>query len=150
MGIGAIVGLVFGGKGLNKALNKALKFTRSAKIASAAQIGRRVDELHGKLDDVAQGQRTTAIIRAWTGKGFVDVIAGSGDRGLDKKILGALNGEKPAPNIKGLDAEQNALAYIKEKGWKPYAGAASKPVCPWCQNEIFNEGGVWSERPRRP
>ena len=120
-------------------------YVRGAKIScstrAAAQLGERVTDLHGLLDEVAQGSRTTAIIRAWTGKEFKDVVAGSGERGLDRVIKSALQGsEHLAQNIKDLDAEANALAEIARMRWKPYAGASSRPVCPWCQNELFDSG----------
>jgi hypothetical protein len=118
----------------------ALRST-SKKIAAAAELLDRVTNLHGLLAKRAQNSRTTAIIRAWTGTEFRDVIAASGDRGLDARIENAVKGTaEVADNIKGLDAEQNALQYILDKGWTPYAGASSRPICPWCQNFIFDKG----------
>ena len=107
-----------------------------------AGIKDRVDTLHG-LNGGGSGYRTTAIIRALDHNGKeVDVVGWSGpaDKALNPKIVNALgnNGrnEIPAMAVDG-DAEVTALATIRANGWTPLGGAASRPVCPWCQNELF-------------
>ncbi len=107
----------------------------------AAQLKARVDQLHGLLAKGAQGRRSTAIVRAVDSDGAVhDVVGWSGDaaRGLDRRIREGLQaGEVMADKFNG-DAEMTALNYIQNQGWTPLAGAANRPVCPWCQNTLFD------------
>ncbi|MFB7222260.1 DNRLRE domain-containing protein [Streptomyces sp. NPDC056227] len=106
----------------------------------AKDLDKRVQELHGNLNKKAQSKRTTAMIRADKGDGtFVDVLASSGDRIVDPKIRNAMktDGSEILADVIPGDAEVSALAHIKKMGWTPVAGAANRPVCPWCQNELF-------------
>ena len=90
---------------------------------------------------------TFSVIAAERPDGMViDVISVSGRRRLTKRQKGLLfPWEVIAPPLsKGSpshDAEATGLAYIKKQGWKPLAGGASRPICPWCQNEILDAGG---------
>ncbi|MFF7213164.1 LamG-like jellyroll fold domain-containing protein [Streptomyces sp. NPDC008238] len=111
--------------------------------AIAAQLKSRVDELHGLLPKGAQGRRSTAIIRAIDTEGNpVDVVGWSTSEREPNRILdrlireGLQDGEVMADRVAG-DAETSALAHIKDKGWTPVAGAANRPICPWCQNSLF-------------
>ncbi|GAA1995739.1 polymorphic toxin-type HINT domain-containing protein [Catenulispora subtropica] len=108
--------------------------------AVAALTKARVDELHDKLAQGARGRRSTAIIQARDQNGkTVSVVGWSGDRTLDRRIRDALGPDEiPADRMAG-DAEATALDYIKRQGWTPIAGAANRPVCPWCQNALFDD-----------
>ncbi|MBM9509487.1 hypothetical protein ITX44_34055 [Streptomyces sp. KK5PA1] len=107
----------------------------------AAQLKSRVDDLHNLLPEGAQGRRSTAIIRAVDGDGnFHDVVGWSGGakRGLDRLIKeGLQDGEEMSDRVAG-DAETSALSHIRSQGWTPIAGASNRPVCPWCQNALFD------------
>ncbi len=99
----------------------------------AENLMKRAVQLHGLRSKGSQGYTTTAVIRARTPMGEVDVVAGSG-AGLARAQKNALNSngrppEVAATNIAGLHAEQNALVEIISNGWTPVAGGASRSVC---------------------
>ncbi|WP_134656329.1 DNRLRE domain-containing protein [Streptomyces sp. H23] len=111
------------------------------RASAAAALKARVDALHRLLPKSAQGRRSTAIIRAMDQEGTIhDVVGWSGDakRGLDRLIREGLQGnEEMADRVAG-DAETSALNHIRDRKWTPVAGAANRPVCPWCQNTLFD------------
>ncbi|MFI8421199.1 RHS repeat-associated core domain-containing protein [Streptomyces sp. NPDC085479] len=109
--------------------------------AIASALKARVDSLHKLLPKGAQGRRSTAIIRAVDSDGAVhDVVGWSGDatRALDRRIRDALQGSEVMADKFAGDAEVSALNFIRNQGWSPIAGAANRPVCPWCQNALFD------------
>lgn len=109
--------------------------------AIAAGLKSRVDALHKLLPEGAQGRRSTAIIRAMDGDGNMhDVVGWSGTakRGLDRLIREGLQGGEEMADRTAGDAETSALDHIRSKNWTPVAGAANRPVCPWCQNSLFD------------
>jgi hypothetical protein len=109
-------------------------------IAIADRLKSQVDLLHKLLPPSAQNRRSTAVIQAVDGNGNLhNVVGWSGARTLDPLIRNALgDGEVMADRMAG-DAEVSALNTIKDRGWTPIAGAANRPVCPWCQNTLFDD-----------
>ena len=108
--------------------------------AVAALTKARVDKLHDRLAPGARGRRSTALIQARDQDGkVVSVVGWSGDRTLDRRIVDALAGDEVAADRMAGDAEVSALDFIRRKGWTPIAGAANRPICPWCQNELFDD-----------
>jgi hypothetical protein len=98
----------------------------------------RVAEIHGELDPIAQGMRTTAVLRTQEG---TDILASGGEdlnpaqRALagPGDILGSLPGEH---------AEATALETAFKNGLPPWELAVSRPICPDCQEVIARSGGV--------
>jgi RHS repeat-associated protein len=111
----------------------------------ARKKARAIRDQHPRRE--ARNRQTFAVIAAERPDGtIVDVISVSGRRRLHQrqKELRFL-WEVVAPSLPkrspSHDAEVTGLEYIKKQGWKPLAGGASRPICPWCQNTIFDEGG---------
>ncbi len=112
----------------------------------------RAKELHDlRRDGTASGYfqwklGTTAIVRSKKvlpdgTVTYVDVVAANG-KGLTAAQKAALRGnEEEAVNFDDLHAEMNALKHAVDSKYEPLHGAASRNVCPWCENSIRDRGG---------
>lgn len=111
----------------------------------------RADYLHGLLPEGrSQNSYTVAVVRALDKQGKEVHVVGWSGPGAMRKIIrsevggsGSLTNEIMAAPLKGVTqyenhAERTALATIKENGWTPLGGAASRPVCPWCENSVVH------------
>lgn len=102
-----------------------------AVLVHNCKFSERASEIHSAEPSsyVRDRVSTVAVIRADTGRGTVDVVAGSGD-GLTASQMSAIRpGELVADNIPGAHAERNALLFINQMGWTPVAGGTSRNVC---------------------
>jgi hypothetical protein len=112
----------------------------------------RAKELHDlRRDGTATGYfqwklGTTAIVRTKRtmpdgSVKYVDVVAANGKGLTDAQRAALRPNEREAVNYDDLHAEMNALKHADDKGWEPLHGAASRNVCPWCENSIRDRGG---------
>lgn len=97
----------------------------------------RANQLHSVLDPIAQGMRTTTVVRAAT----VDVVA-AGGRDLTRAQLAALNSGEVAAELAGAHAEMTGLHKLVEMGLSPVALGVSREICPVCRLVIEASGGV--------
>lgn len=119
MGLQALTSLAAGGK--------------TASLASDAQ------EIHGALDPIAQGRRTTAVLSTKTG----EKIAASG--GVDpvpaqRGVVASLGAQ--SAKLSGAHAEITALNHAQKAGLAPDALAVTRPICPNCAAAIRVSGGT--------
>jgi hypothetical protein len=104
-------------------------------------------EIHSQLHPIAQGQRTTAIVRVMDKFGNVIDLVSSSEISLSKaqRLFLVQPCEVPVkgmPGSIGIHAEQRALEYARFMGYQPLEGAASRPICPGCAQQMFNAGAV--------
>ncbi|MBK8069004.1 MAG: hypothetical protein IPK27_15690 [Rhodanobacteraceae bacterium] len=105
--------------------------------AGVAQNARRVEEIHKRLDPIAQRQRTTARLEVKEGKA---VVAG-GKRDLTPAQRDSLTKNEIAARDPKLHAERTALKEAKEQGLSPSRMNATRDFCAECRREIENSGG---------
>ncbi|MDX1932452.1 MAG: polymorphic toxin-type HINT domain-containing protein [Capsulimonadales bacterium] len=97
------------------------------------------EEVHSVLPVGAQDYRTTAAVRAWTGKSFETVVASnrtylSRPQQAVAEAYGAI-----CASGKG-HAELTAIRYARSRGWKVISVAASRPICGECWVTIKDIG----------
>ena len=109
-----------------------------ARAARSALLADKVSEIHGALDPIAQGRRTTAVLSTDMG----DIAAG-GARDLTpaQRATAARVGATTAASP-GAHAEVTALEHARAMGARPDALAVSRPICPNCQQAIQQSGGT--------
>jgi RHS repeat-associated protein len=92
------------------------------------------------IDTIPWDRRTSAAVRALTSDlRIIDVYGSTIGFDSNQQKLIAKNKGIIAPSNLG-HAEINALAYVLAQGWGPIAGAASRGVCPECQNVLMDLG----------
>ena len=106
-------------------------------MSETERLAARVDEIHGVLDPIAQGQRTTAVMSTREG---VDVLAG-GARDLEPAQRALANEDDLLARLPGAHAEVTALNAASKAGLTPSQMAVSRVICPACQEVIWANGG---------
>lgn len=111
-------------------------------MARAQQIHRLAPNL------ITRRQTTIAVVDAVDDVGNVVRAVASSERALRAQQLAALvEGEIAVTGPIGIDAEIKALTAIQQLGLHPVSVAASRPICPQCQEYIQKigmilEGGI--------
>ncbi len=108
------------------------------RASKTARLAADVQEIHGALDPIAQGRRTTAVLETTDGT----KIAGGGARDLTpaQRAAAARVGAQTAKQA-GAHAEVTALEHAKSAGLRPDALAVSRPICAQCRAAIQSSGG---------
>ena len=114
--------------------SKASKAPDASKIA---ELAKRVDEVHGKLDSVEKRYRTTAVLETADGRRVV----GSGGRDLNRAQRGALLEGEIASKLPGEHAEITVLEEARKLGAQPGVLRTSRPFCDECRAAIEAAGG---------
>jgi RHS repeat-associated protein len=97
----------------------------------------RVAEVHGVLDPIAQGKRTTSLLRTDAG----DIVAGGAKRDLTPAQRAALKQGETSAKAPGVHAELTALGKAKAMGAKPESLVVTRPICANCASGIEDSGG---------
>lgn len=100
----------------------------------------RASELHGKLDPVAQTRRTTAVLSAEDANGKTSILVGSSRPTLSPGQRAALQPGETGVAGQG-HAEVTVVNAAISQGLKVKGVAASRPICPECQQVIKKAGG---------
>jgi hypothetical protein len=127
---GAAFGIWFGAA--SAADDAARVATQSTEALSA-----RANEIHGALDPIAQNSRTTAVMSTREGP---NIIAGGG-RDLSPAQRALANEGEILGKLPGAHAEVTAMDAAAKAGLTPAEIAASRPICPPCQQAIEASGG---------
>jgi hypothetical protein len=131
--VGVIQGLgSLGGKppGAGSAASTAATTAESSLAARASQI-------HGVLDEIAQTQRTTVVLRTSGG----DIVA-AGGRDLTPAQRALLTAHETPAKMPGTHAGVTALTHAERAGLTPEGMGVSRPICPDCVRTIQESGGV--------
>lgn len=104
---------------------------------AAKGVGARVEAVHGALDPIAAGRRTTAALD--TVEGTRVLAAGGRDLSPAQRALMA-PGEVAAKSP-GVHAEITALQHAEQHGLTPAEMAVSRAICPSCKAAIEQSGG---------
>jgi hypothetical protein len=141
--IGQVTGTVVSAlvtAGAAKVASAAVEGAEVGSAASDAALASRAAEIHGALDPIAQSMRTTAVASVTDAKGASSVLVGSSNTTLapaQRAVLGA--GETA---VRGAGhAEVTVVNAAKAQGMSVDAVAASRPICPTCQQVIKDAGG---------
>ncbi|WP_026096990.1 RHS repeat-associated core domain-containing protein [Ideonella sp. B508-1] len=121
---------------LAKALN-LLKEATSEGTTAAKGIGARVEAVHGALDPIAAGRRTTAALDTVEG---TRVLA-AGGRDLSPAQRALMESGEVAAKLPGAHAEVTALQHAAQNGLTPAQMAVSRTICPTCRAAIEQSGG---------
>jgi len=105
--------------------------------AGAAALSSRVSALHGALDPIAAGRRTTAALDTAEG---TRVLA-SGGRDLSPAQRALLGPGEVAARSPGAHAEITTLEHAAQNGLAPSQMAVSRTICPECRAAIERSGG---------
>jgi hypothetical protein len=97
----------------------------------------RARQVHGVLDQIAQAQRTTAVLDTSAGR----IVAGGGPDLTRAQRAALLEGEI-AGKLKDAHAEATALEAAAKRGLKPQSLAATRIICPQCAAAIEASGGT--------
>ena len=100
-------------------------------------LAERAAQIHGALDPIAQGMRTTAALETNAGR-----IIGGGGRDLIPAQRALLGPGEIAAQAPGADAEITVLAQAARMGATPFALAVTRTICPSCAAAIRASGGV--------
>ena len=92
------------------AITKAIR--EAADADEARRLGRRVEEVHGELDRIAQRKRTTVVMSTKEGS---DVVA-SGKRDLSPAQRAVLTGDEIPGKLPGEHGEVTALDSASKNG----------------------------------
>jgi hypothetical protein len=101
------------------------------------ELGARVDQVHGALDPIAAGRRTTAGLDTVEG---TRVLA-SGGRDLTPAQRALMAPGEAAAKLPGAHAEVTALQHAAQNGLTPAQMAVSRKICPACRAAIEQSGG---------
>ncbi|PKQ18861.1 MAG: hypothetical protein CVT66_11855 [Actinobacteria bacterium HGW-Actinobacteria-6] len=104
---------------------------------AAKGVGARVEAVHGALDPIAAGRRTTAALD--TVEGTRVLAAGGRDLSPAQRAL-MVPGEVGA-KLPGAHAEVTALQHAAQNGLTPAEMAVSRTICPTCRAAIEQSGG---------
>ncbi len=116
---------------------RALGFGAEAGTMAAKGIGARVEAVHGALDPIAAGRRTTAALD--TVEGTRVIAAGGRDLSPAQRALMAPG--EVAAKLPGAHAEVTALQHAAQNGLTPAQMAVSRTICPTCRAAIEQSGG---------
>jgi RHS repeat-associated protein len=105
--------------------------------AGAEGLAARASEVHGVLDERAQGGRTTAVLQTNLGN-----IVGGGKRDLDPVQRAMLEGGEISAKLKGAHAEITVLTKAEQLGATPLAIGTSRPFCDECRAELCARGAT--------
>ena len=159
--IGTLILSIGGKSGSKKAASNGVEKTGD-KIEDVSNIKsqdklevdleKRAKEVHGELDETAQRFRTTAATEAVDKDGNKVVIISSSEKRLTKKQRESLReGEiEGIDTVKKEHAEVTGINTAKEKGLTPTATAASRPICPTCQQTIKENNVVPKSPLKKP
>jgi RHS repeat-associated protein len=113
--------------------------TTEAPSASNEALASRANEIHGKLDPIAQTKRTTAVASVTDANGNSSIRVGSSANTLTPAQRAALlPGETP---VSGPGhAEVTVINAAQNLGMQVNAVAASRPICPDCAQAIQAAG----------
>ena len=114
-----------------------LAFDLQAASDGVPAIGARVGEIHGVLDPIAAGRRTTAALDTIEG---TRVLA-SGGRDLSPAQRALMAPGEVAAKLPGAHAEVTALQHAAQNGMTPAQMAVSRAICPACRTAIEQSGG---------
>jgi RHS repeat-associated protein len=122
-----------------KAAERGVEAARSVEVASQATkgIGAEVEAVHGALDPIAAGRRTTAVLD--TAEGIRVLAAGGRDLSPAQRALMAPG--EVAAKLPGAHAEVTALEHAAQNGLTPAQMAVSRTICPACRAAIEQSGG---------
>ena len=109
----------------------------AAEAAEEVGLATRAAQVHGALDPIAQGMRTTAALDTTAGR----IIAG-GARDLSPAQRAVLLPGEIAGKLPGAHAEITALGKAAELGATPQSMAVTRIICPQCAAAIEESGGV--------
>lgn len=104
---------------------------------AAKGIGARVEAVHGALDPIAAGRRTTAALD--TVEGTRVLAAGARDLSPAQRALMAPG--EVAAKLPGAHAEVTALQHAAQNGLTPAQMAVSRTICASCRAAIEQSGG---------
>ena len=104
---------------------------------STEALSARANEIHGALDPIAQNSRTTAVMST---REDPNIIAGGG-RDLSPTQRALANEGEILGKLPGAHAEVTAMDAAAKAGLTPAEIAASRPICPACQQAIEASGG---------
>ena len=100
-------------------------------------LAARAEEVHGKLDPIAQKQRTTAVLQTNEG-----TVVGGGKRDLTPAQRAALKPGETAAKAPAKHAEETVLENAKLSGAKPQNMAVTRTICQGCKKTIEASGGT--------
>jgi Cytidine and deoxycytidylate deaminase zinc-binding region len=100
-------------------------------------LAERAAQIHGALDPIAQGMRTTAVLETNAGR----IIAG-GARDLTPLQRALVSPGEIAAQAPGVHAELTALGQAAKMGASPLEMAVTRAICPSCAAAIEASGGV--------
>jgi RHS repeat-associated protein len=100
-------------------------------------LAERAAQIHGALDPIAQGVRTTAVLETNAGR----IIAG-GARDLTPLQRALVGPGEIAAQAPGVHAELTALGQAAKMGASPLEMAVTRAICPSCAAAIEASGGV--------
>jgi RHS repeat-associated protein len=104
----------------------------------AMPLTEKVEAIHAVLDPIAQGRRTTAVLRTKSG----DIAGGGAKKDLipaQRKMAEKLDA-KPV-KLKDEHAEVTVLDHAKKHGQKPVKLEVSRDICANCKVKIEESGG---------
>lgn len=122
--------LVVSGVQLARGVAAAMASTR------IAQAGTRATVVHGALDPIAQGQRTTAVLETSGPR----IVAGGG-RDLTPAQRALLGPGEVGARLPGAHAEVTALQEAAARQVTPEVLVTTRAICPECQAAIEATGG---------
>ena len=100
-------------------------------------LAARAEEVHAKLDPIAQKQRTTAVLQTNEG-----TVVGGGKRDLTPAQRASLKPGETAAKAPGKHAEETVIQNAQQTGAKPQNMAVTRTICTGCQNVIKASGGT--------
>jgi hypothetical protein len=123
-------------KNLNQSFTKQ---KASTTIISDEELAKRAAEVHGALDPIAQNMRTTAAASVTDANGNTSVLVGSSNNTLSPAQRAALQPGETAVSGPG-HAEVTVINAAQSQGMTVNAVAASRTICPDCQQAIQAAG----------
>ncbi|MBB5858268.1 RHS repeat-associated core domain-containing protein [Amycolatopsis umgeniensis] len=112
----------------------------------AADLGDRASYYHRMLNPRTGEYNTVSVIRVRDSHGneFNVVTQNGGDDFTRAQRGAAQPGDLLVRVPGGVDrhAEMNGMAVIRNQGWTPIAGGASRPVCTPCGTTLWNQHGA--------
>ena len=100
-------------------------------------LAARAQEVHAKLDPIAQKQRTTAVLETNEG-----TVVGGGKRDLTPAQRAVLKPGETAAKAPGKHAEETVIQNAQRSGAKPQNMSVTRTICTGCQKVIKASGGT--------
>jgi hypothetical protein len=130
--------IVSGGEAAPLALARfAGKVGSSASAEELAALSARARQIHAALDEIAQRNRTTAVLST-----DGDTIIAGGKRDLDPDQRALLRPGERAGKLPRTHAEITALNEALKAGLTPRATATTRRICEGCQAAIEDKKGI--------